>query len=396
MNGQAKASDDPTTTGTQLIPHCERYGEFGVRTCTSDSDYSAWDRFLFRLPGAHYFQTYGWLKSYEPMGLEPHVLVRESEGTITGGVGFLSARVPLPLLRWRIVVIPHGPVPAAPNESWHKLMSAVDKFCEAHGAIYAQIYPHEKKGESLLLRTLEERGYTHPPLSTSHRFSSTPVLVPLAGRTEEEILSGLRKKTRQYVRRALNSELVLRREISDDMFDEIHQLLAENGELLGYRVRPYASLRAAWDWYAREDRATFLQAWLGDRLIGAILLVFTGRTAFYLAGAVRHGFQQHRPAEFLHWHGICESLRRGLDTYDLVNTSTAGVEQFKQGFRPAIHSWHAPRAKLYRPSAARIVSLTERLLRPAIRRVMRSLADRSGSTANRSRTEANQSADSDQ
>jgi lipid II:glycine glycyltransferase (peptidoglycan interpeptide bridge formation enzyme) len=347
-----------------------------IRACQSEADYIAWDRFLFDFPGAHYFQTYGWLKSYEPMGFTPHVLAQEVDGSITGGVGFLTTRIPIPVLRWRIAVVPHGPVPAIPNDTWRNLMNALDTFCKEQRVIYAQIYPHEQSGASMLVAALESLGYNQPALLTSHRFSSTPVLVNLAGRSEEEILAGLRKKTRQYVRRALSSDLRLKTHVDDHVFGEIYRLLLANGKLLDYRVRPYASVRAAWDWYATTGQATFLQAWRGDELVGAVLLVFTGRTAYYLAGAVQHGFQEQRPAEFLHWHAIREAIDRGMDAYDLVNTSTEGVEQFKQGFRPTIHAWHAPRTKLYVPSVARTVAVAEPVLRPVLRAAARFLASR--------------------
>ena len=63
-----------------------------VRLCDTVEDYDAWDHFVFNLPRAHYFQTYGWLKSYEFMGFMPHVLVQESNGMITNGVAFLMRR----------------------------------------------------------------------------------------------------------------------------------------------------------------------------------------------------------------------------------------------------------------------------------------------------------------
>ena len=66
-----------------------------VRLCDTVEDYDAWDHFVFNLPRAHYFQTYGWLKSYEFMGFMPHVLVQESNGMITNGVAFLDAKNPI-------------------------------------------------------------------------------------------------------------------------------------------------------------------------------------------------------------------------------------------------------------------------------------------------------------
>jgi len=91
--------------------------------------------------------------------------------------------------------------------------------------------------------------------------------------------------------------------------------------------------------------------------------------------------ERHGPAEFLYWHGIREAFARGLDTYDLVNIGPAGLQQFKRGFRPHCVEWHGPRAKIYRPGLARVLSLAERHLRPILRAWARRRACATGSAA---------------
>jgi lipid II:glycine glycyltransferase (peptidoglycan interpeptide bridge formation enzyme) len=346
-----------------------------LRVCVTENDYEAWDRYVYDYPGGHYFQTYGWLKSYKPMGFTPHVLVYEANGVITGGVAFLNAK--LPLLPWRIFIIPHGPLPADPDApSWMPLMHRLDELCHEQRAIYAQIYPHELAEKSALLSRLEEIGFTHPAIFTSHRFSSTPMIIELLGKSEEDILMSFRHKTRQYIRKALAGDCTVRTDVDTQRFDQIYTLFVEHGALMGYHPRPYASLRAAWEWFASKGWAELIQVWRDEKLIGAILLVFTGRTAYYLAGAVRRGFSEYRPGELLHWHAIREAIRRGIETYDLVNVGTAGVAQFKAGFRPAQRSWHDPRTKLYRPRVARFIKFAEDSCRPLVRALARYRADR--------------------
>jgi peptidoglycan pentaglycine glycine transferase (the first glycine) len=339
-----------------------------VRLCTTEQDYRAWDEFVFNSPGAHYWQTYGWLKSYEPMGFTPHVLTYATNGVVSGGVALLSFRIPL--VSRRIFIVPHGPIPTPPEtESWPLLMQAMDAFCREHGAIYTQLYPHESSEHGALRSRVEQLGFRHPPLFTSHRFSSDAVTVRLQGKSTDDILLSFRPKTRQHLRHALNSELRLGRDVDEATFDKIYELLVENGNLLGYRTRPYVSLRLAWEWFSANDRATFLQAWHDQQLVGAVLLVFTGKTAYYLAGAMRRQFQKVYPAEFLHWQGICEASKRGLDTYDFVGMGTEGVEQFKRGFRPEMQYWHDARTKIYSPRLARTLTFADRRLRKLVRLV---------------------------
>ena len=346
-----------------------------IRLCRTDAEHEAWDQYLYNYPGAHYFQSYGWLKSYEAMGFTAQVLVYEEDGDVRGGVAFLTAK--LPLVPWRIFLIPHGPIPSDPEvPSWEPLMKRLDETCREQGAVYAQLYPHELSDKCIVMRRLKELGFTSPPMFTGHRFSSTPVLIDLSERSEEDILMSFRQKTRQYVRKALSSKCTVSTEVSPICFDKVYALLSEHGDLMGYSPRPYASLRASWEWFARKGNALLVQAWRDEVLVGAIFLIFTGRTAYYLAGAVRRGFAEYRPAELLHWRAICEAIQRKMDTYDLVNVGTAGVAQFKAGFRPEYRSWHEPTAKIYRPTIARMMRLADRFCRPLLRGVARYFANR--------------------
>lgn len=348
-----------------------------VKLCTEEEEYAAWDRFLYEFPGAHYFQTYGWLKSYEPMGFATYVLTYQVDGILLGGVAFLSAKVPCS--PWRIFVIPHGPVPPDPDApSWTPLMQQLDEICRKQRALYAQLYPHELSDQLILLPRLEKHGFTAPALFTSHRFSSTPVMLRLEGKDEEDVLKDFRKNTRYYIRRASAGRLVIRTDVNQEVFDNIYRLFLEHGAFRGYSPRPYRSLKAAWDWFAPRGEATFIQAWHDQTLVGAILVVFTGQTAYYLAGAMRREFSKDYPAELMHWHAIRYAMERRMSAYDLTNIGHQGVAQFKTGFRPVCRSWHDPRTKVYSPLGARVLSLAERSCRPLLRLVAQYRAAREG------------------
>lgn len=341
-----------------------------IRLCSTERDYISWDQYLYDSLGAHYFQTYGWLKSYESLGFKCHIFIHEVDGRIIGGVGILSAK--LPFLPWSIVIIPHGPLPADPTaSSWRLLWLELDTFCRRNKAIYAQLYPHEFTEHSVLLGEIEKLGFTEPAMFSSHRFSSTPVTIDLRGKTAEGIINSFRKNTRYYIRRALTGQLKVRTAVDPTVFDKIHALFLEHGELMGFKPRPYHSLKDAWGWFAPRGMATFIQAWYNETLVGAILLIFTGRTAYYVAGATKRDCVKDFPGELMHWHAIRQAIERQMATYDFTSVGTTGVAQFKAGFRPMYRSWHEPRTKVYRPVLAYLISFAERSLRPVMRRVMR-------------------------
>jgi hypothetical protein len=309
------------------------------------------------------------------MGLSAHILISEHDGVIQGGVAFLSAKVPF--LPWRIFIVSHGPLPSDPDSpSWLPLMEELDRFCRQHGGICTTLYPHEPADRSVLLSRLEGLGFTTEAVLTSHRFSSTPVTIALHGKQEAEILMSCRPRTRQYIRKALTGDLQLRTHVDDATFDAIYALLSEHGQFRGYHPRPYASLKAAWEWLGPRNQARFFQAWLNDTLVGAIFVIFTGHNSYSITGAVRRNHSELRPAEFLHWHAIREALGRHMMAYDFTSMGDQGGVQFKTGFRPLCGSWQRPRMKIYRPMLAHLIRWAEAYCRPALRGLARVRASR--------------------
>ncbi|WP_447603641.1 lipid II:glycine glycyltransferase FemX [Nitrospira sp. Nam80] len=337
-----------------------------IRLFQTNEEYASWDHYVSEVPGAHYFQTYGWLKSYEPMGFTPHVLAYEVDGAIQGGVAFMSAKVPF--APWRIFILSHGPLPIDPHRpSWMSLMQRVDQLCRERRAISITVYPHELANQTTLFRRFEELGFTTSTMLTSHRFSSTPVTVDLTNKTEAELLMSFRPRTRQYIRKGLSGDLVIRTEVDGRTFDAIYALLVEHGNLKGYHPRPYSSVKTAWEWFAPRGGACLYQAWRNECLAGAILVIFTGCTAYYITGAVRREYSEHRPAELLHWRAIRDAMARGINAYDFTSMGDAGGSQFKAGFRPLCQSWQRPRTKVYRPVMAHLMGMTDAYCRPFIR-----------------------------
>jgi lipid II:glycine glycyltransferase (peptidoglycan interpeptide bridge formation enzyme) len=347
-----------------------------LQSLMTEKEHEAWDHYVLQVSGAHYFQTYGWLKSYEPMGFTPHVLAHTVNGDIHGGVAFISAK--LPLLPWKLIIIPHGPLPAHPDsDGWTCLMKKLNELCQEHRAIYAQIYPHELSGQSVLRSRLAEFGFTGPAMFTSHRFSSTPVTIDLVGKTEDDVISSFRKNTRYYIRRSLESRLVIRTEVDEEVFDQIYRLFCEHGKLMGYSPRPYRSLKIAWNSLAPKGGATFIQAWDGDALVGAILVLFVGRTAYYVAGAMRRESSKQYPAELMHWNAIRLAIKRQMIAYDLTSVGTGtGVAQFKAGFRPVCQSWHGARTKVYHPFMAHLLRSADKQFSALVRMLGRYRANR--------------------
>lgn len=120
-----------------------------------------------------------------------------------------------------------------------------------------------------------------------------------------------------------------------------------------------------------RDQGILLQAWKGDEIAGAIMVLFVGQSAVYAAGAIRRAFASLHPAEFLHLAAMQAARERCLLSYDFNNWGSPGTAQFSGGFRPVEHKWAEPRTLVLCPMSARLIRWGETHARSIVRTVAR-------------------------
>jgi len=346
-----------------------------ISLCETADEFDAWDGFLQQCEGASYWQLYGWLSSYGPMGLTCEVMTGRDGGEIVAGAAFLSSK--LPLGAGSIFLLPHGPVCAeAAGGAFEEILAGLNDYFARRRAIYVQVWPHVERDDAAGLARYARAGYTGAALFHSHEFSSALLAVDIGRRSEEQVLADARRNTRYYGRASRQTGLELRLGTSQDDLTTCYQVWAENGDYHNFPPRPLASYRVVMERLVMRDRGVLLQAWHGSELAGAIMVLFVGRCAVYAAGAIRRAHSERYPAEFLHLEAMRLARERGLLTYDFNNWGSEGTAQFKRGFRPVERCWAGARTRVMRPALARLVSWGEDRARPIVRKLARWRAER--------------------
>jgi len=342
--------------------------------CRTDEEHQGWDEFLQTCPGASYWQLHGWLSSYRPMGLQCDVLVHREAGNITAGAAFLAFNLPMKM--GRVIILPHGPV-VDPRSSLtaHDVLHALNHHFERLNAVYVQTWPHVAQSDIEGFNAYREAGYTGERLFHSHEFSSVLLEVDIT-RSQEQVLADARRNTRYYGRASQHTGLELRLGQSQQDLEACFQVWSENGEYHGFAPRPLSSYRIVMDRLISRGQGLLLQAFDGNQMAGAIMVLFVGRGAVYAAGAIRRKHASLLPAEFLHLAAMQQARERGLRTYDFNNWGSPGTAQFKRGFRPVETKWALPRTLVLRPRMARLVCWGERHAKPLLRGLARLKAKR--------------------
>jgi lipid II:glycine glycyltransferase (peptidoglycan interpeptide bridge formation enzyme) len=164
--------------------------------------------------------------------------------------------------------------------------------------------------------------------------------IPLAGRTEDDVLAGMNQQWRRNIRKAAKQGV----EVSEggrDALADFHRVYVETAERDHFTPRPLSYFQTMWDTMTAEDPQRlrlYLAHHEGD-LVAATTLVQVGSHAWYSYGASTTAKREVRGSNAVQWQMIRDSLAAGADVYDLRGITDTidsddphvGLLQFKVG-----------------------------------------------------------------
>nr|WP_154597302.1 peptidoglycan bridge formation glycyltransferase FemA/FemB family protein [Aeromicrobium senzhongii] len=164
--------------------------------------------------------------------------------------------------------------------------------------------------------------------------------IPLAGRTEEDVLAGMNQQWRRNIRKAAKQGVEVTEGGRDDLVD-FHRVYVETAERDHFTPRPLSYFQTMWDAMTAEDPQR-LRLYLGRHegdLVAATTLVQVGTHAWYSYGASTTAKREVRGSNAVQWQMIRDSLAAGAEVYDLRGITDTidsddphvGLLQFKVG-----------------------------------------------------------------
>jgi len=156
---------------------------------------------------------------------------------------------------------------------------------------------------------------------------------------EEQILAGMKQKTRYNIRLAQRHGVQVRPGGLEDL-DLLMRMYAETSSRDGFVIRDPAYYRRAWEDFMGAGMAQpFIAEVEGEPVSGLIAYRF-GATAWYLYGMSRSAHREKMPNHLLQWEAMRWAKSGGCAHYDLVgipgrpdpSDSLWGLYRFKVGF----------------------------------------------------------------
>ena len=164
--------------------------------------------------------------------------------------------------------------------------------------------------------------------------------VPLAGRSEDEVLAGMNQQWRRNIKKAAKQGVEVTTGTGTDL-KAFHDLYVHTAERDGFTPRPLTYFTAMYD-ALREEEPDRIQLWLarheGD-LVAATLGIRVGTHAWYSYGASSTEKREVRGSNAIQWEMMRDALAAGAEVYDLrgitdtleADDPHVGLIQFKVG-----------------------------------------------------------------
>jgi lipid II:glycine glycyltransferase (peptidoglycan interpeptide bridge formation enzyme) len=164
--------------------------------------------------------------------------------------------------------------------------------------------------------------------------------LPLAGRSEEDLLAGFNQLWRRNIRKAAKDGVVVGRGTVEDL-PAFHRLYVETAQRDGFTPRPLAYFQRMFRAMTAEDpdRLRLYLAHHEDQLLAATTWVRVGGHVWYSYGASSSTGREHRGSNAVQWQMVADARTAGASVYDLrgisdtlaVDDHLFGLIQFKLG-----------------------------------------------------------------
>ena len=335
-----------------------------------------WNSIISALPNPHFLQTYEWGQVKAKYGWTPLYAIWGANGiwkveTHPSQVSTSHSPVAAALIlrrkilrnafaaRLSVLYAPKGPLLDWTNETLrNRVLNDLQSFAKKQGGIFLKMDPDVVLGTGVpsserdlidpsglaVTSELKRRGWKYS--SDQIQFKNT-VLIDLQP-TEEELLAGMKQKTRYNIRLAEKKGVTLRVGTSND-FDRLYKMYAETSVRDGFVIRNEEYYRTVWGTFLAAANPSVpnlhspfaepLIAEVDNEPVAAIFVFYFAGRAYYVYGMSRAVHREKMPAYLLQWEAMKRARANGCTVYDLwgapdvfgESDSMWGVYRFKEG-----------------------------------------------------------------
>ena len=325
----------------------------------------AWDELIACLPLAHLLQTWEWSRVKSNYSWQPLPFVWSEQQSASSGEPVAAAMVLKRAIPMRgfakklcVLYVPKGPLMDWDNPALrHRVLDDLQAYAKRQGAIFVKLDPdvalgngipgtetavEYNSGQSLELE-LQGRGWKFS--QDQIQFRNT-ILINLSP-SEDELLAGMKQKTRYNVRLAQKKGVTVRAGTKEDL-PKLYRMYAETSVRDGFLIREEGYYQTVWRTFdnssavANSHSVPFHEALIAEvngEPVGAVSMFYFAGQAIYLFGMSREEHREKMPNYLLQWEAIRRAKALGCKIYNLWGAPNVfdesddlwGVFRFKEG-----------------------------------------------------------------
>jgi peptidoglycan pentaglycine glycine transferase (the first glycine) len=269
-----------------------------------------WNAFVVQEPSFALLQSWEWGEFKEKLGWKAFRIAVEEQGQIVAGAQMLIKAVPLSLVS--VAYVPRGPVGDwLDEETASQLFPELHRVARYHRAIFLKIEP-PLLSDPVIDQVLQQHNFRTSPYVNQPRATILVDLTP----DLDDILKQMRKKTRQYIRRAAREGVTVRVGGREDLpaFCDLMQMTGRRDQFPP-RLRDY--YEHGWQTFADNGQTVLLMAFYQDQLLAVRTAYYFGDHAAEFHAGSSGEYANLRSNYLLVWEAIKWAKRQGCRTYDL-------------------------------------------------------------------------------
>jgi hypothetical protein len=305
-----------------------------IAPITTDVQEKEWDEFSSHSAVGHMQQCLWWTQPLAKFGIATRVLGCWRAGKLIGGSLFRS--IPIPYLGRSFAECLCGPIFLDWRSDWADLfLRGLQEIAEEFNSVSVSIRgcPNKEVHQDLGL------AFERNMLRTTWSPGAAEAILPLKGRTTEDLWKDFRKGTKWSVKKGLKGPLRVERLTSRADLRQAYEAWIATAKRKRFpHVRPWSSLEPALCHCVENRLGYVLGTFLDGNLLGSAFVSYIGGTGAWVYGGYMDNAAAHQPTHILQYHAIQESLERGMNGYTFgelslqKDSSYSGTDQFKLGF----------------------------------------------------------------
>lgn len=304
-----------------------------IRQITSQT---AWTQFFDLAGSPSFLQSWDWGEFQNLLGQEILYLGLYNNNNLQAIALVEKVRA----RRGNFLFIPHGPIfetQKLENSKTRKYINGFKKYLVAIAK--NEKYSFIRIGSVLENTPANERLFSNLGFKKSPIYihSENSWVLPL-DKSEEEILSRMRKTTRYLIRKAVKENVVIEKRTDKKAVNDFLEVYRETVKRENFSAYPDDYIINEFESFNKTRNALFFIGKHQGKVLAAALVLFTHSCGFYHQGASIH---TKIPVPYLlQWEAIKEAKKRGCSLYNFWGTlipgrtpkNWEGLTTFKTGF----------------------------------------------------------------